>query len=630
MKKNEILLSLSALPIALLVAGCQDFDYGLTPAKVSEEVVDNAYRVFGVNYNEGQDWNTVNSGSVVVTADADLDNIAKVQILTGSPFGAGNTNGATILNETKANNGETVTLSYDAPARLTRLYAACVSTDGQYYIKGFDVGQESVSFEDGQETRATTYAYSVDELPKNPVIGRIEASFSNQRNWAGWANDYLYQLADADEQIQGIVLNDYSADYIQDLREILFSYLPNKESNIEKIKESKYYNENCYAITTGSDPIVVAPIYKNDGTSQEVNNSHLYYYYFKDSDIAGMSEEEQVQFFKNRPKFKAIPIFRSVREKYQSTGMVNDVIKKNLGYTLIYWGDETPVKGTVGSYQFPKGYKIGFMIRGGAGSSKDGKKCGEMYCDGRLNAEINRYGDYASGKLEATDSRMAWIGANKRNYLCCETGADRDINDVVFEVEGGIVPFSEYGNMFGQIYTFCFEDREIGDYDMNDVVIKAVRIDRTRVLYSLEACGGTDELYLRNINGKVLNERREIHSIFNTTSLVNVSGNTRIKPVQEIISVDPSFTFQDMEKQVYIYNASAGRAVRLSEKGDDPHALMIADDFQYPSEGICIKNAYPAFLLWMVDRAQSLDWYLSPDDESIYHTAFEVEKEEEE
>jgi len=156
-----------------------------------------------------------------------------------------------------------------------------------------------------------------------------------------------------------------------------------------------------------------------------------------------------------------------------------------------------------------------------------------------------------------------------------------------------------------------------------------VRLDPTHVVYSLEACGGTDEVYLRNLNGRVLNERRELHSIFNAHGIVNVSGSNHIKAVQELFTVEPSFSFRDLEKQIYIYNATTGREIRLSEVGEDPHALMIANDFLYPTEGTCIKTAYPAFLNWLQDRTQSVDWYTLPDNErAIYHqSAFELDDE---
>ncbi|MBR1667746.1 MAG: LruC domain-containing protein [Bacteroidaceae bacterium] len=613
----------------MLLVGCQDYNYVGEITAGDEDILNNAQLKLGIKVNTEQDWSTTNNGTITITADADLEDITKVQILTCSPFGGANANGATVLNEVDAQKGQSVTLTYDAPVSLTRLYAACVSEEGKYYIKGFDIGQKTVSFEEDLETRAS-YPHTVSELPQSIILERTEKSYNNQRNCAGWNNDVLYQLADNKEDGMVMVVPNYSKDYIRDLRDILFSYLPNKISNIEKIKESKYYNDNCYAITTGTEPIIVEPIYIWDGGTREASEAHLYYYYFKDSDIVGMSDSEQVQFFKNLPKYKAIQMYRSYRNKYASTGMAQDSIKKETAYALMYWGEGKPtLKQTLGSYQFPRGYKIGFMLRVNVKNGNTAQdKTGELYCDGRLNADVNNYGAFASSKLGATDSRMAWIAANNKNYLCCETGTDRDFNDAVFEIEGGIESFDEQGNMYGQVYTFCFEDRELGDYDLNDVVIKAVRIDKDHVVYSLEACGGEDPVYLRNINGKVLNGNKEIHEILNVSKGANASGDQHVDPVVETITVDPSFTFKDLSKQVYIYNAATNKDVRLSEKGEDPHAILVPSDFQYPLEGVCIKDAYPAFLYWASDRTQYTDWYLRPEIETNVYTysAFQYTK----
>ena len=186
----------------------------------------------------------------------------------------------------------------------------------------------------------------------------------------------------------------------------------------------------------------------------------------------------------------------------------------------------------------------------------------------------------------------------------------------------------EYGNLYGQVYTFCFEDRELGDYDLNDVVIKAVRIDKNHVAYSLEACGGEDPVYLRNINGAVLNGNKEIHEILNVSRGINARRGQHVEPVMEVVEVEPSFTFKDLDKQVYIYNAATGKDIRLSEQGEDPHAIMVPADFQYPLEGTCIKEAYPAFVYWAIDRTQYTNWYLSPEVEmNVYlESIFQYEK----
>ena len=93
------------------------------------------------------------NGKVTIKADADLDHIAKVRVLSVE-------NGEiNILNETSAQQGQTVELSYDAPAGTTRLFAACVAADGTTLMQGFNVGQTSVSFKSGVVAKARFRAF---------------------------------------------------------------------------------------------------------------------------------------------------------------------------------------------------------------------------------------------------------------------------------------------------------------------------------------------------------------------------------------------------------------------------------------------------------------------------------------
>ena len=111
----------------------------------------NAESIFGT-IDPRQDWNMTVKGTVTVTANADLDDIAKVQILTASPF---LNDEAKVLAEANVKKGGTVTLNYDAPNTYDKLVAACVSSNGVYYIQVFKVGQSKVSFINAAKSRTT-------------------------------------------------------------------------------------------------------------------------------------------------------------------------------------------------------------------------------------------------------------------------------------------------------------------------------------------------------------------------------------------------------------------------------------------------------------------------------------------
>ena len=73
-----------------------------------------------------------------------------------------------------------------------------------------------------------------------------------------------YMKRDFDTENQCTRLQRWVQSYF---RQIIFSYFKNgrKYNNLPLVKSSSYYNETVYPITTGDEPIIVSPVYKNDG-----------------------------------------------------------------------------------------------------------------------------------------------------------------------------------------------------------------------------------------------------------------------------------------------------------------------------------------------------------------------------
>jgi hypothetical protein len=414
----------------------------------------------------------------------------------------------------------------------------------------------------------------------------------------------------------------YSEGYANRLKELLFAYFPNGRShkNLAKVMETGYTDDNAYRTTTGDNkPVVVCPIYKCDGAKKygnEVYNSDLYYYYFKEADLN--SAADKVAFLQNLPKYKLIPFNQHFGETE------DDVLDKRSAYACLYFGDGTPAVGTKGSFIFPEGYKIGFMVRAKTDAEK-GVKRGELYFDGRLNTKINtdKNFNFKSSELKDGQPRATWFKMEDRILLCFESGTDADFNDILLEVEGSVTDPEVVVEFDYNVYTFCFEDRQLGDYDMNDVVIKAKRLDKTHVQYSIVACGAYDNLFVKNINAGVINDNTEIHSLFNkgTNQFINTeSGAEYVEPIVVTKEVSESFSFLDEATQPYLYDKSTGLEVKLSKKGQDPHGIMLPYDFKYPLEKVCIKDAYKNFNNWVKDNKDIIgtNWYTSPVKGKVY------------
>ena len=149
MKKLPLFLFASAMTLV----GCMNHD-DATSVNIpldKNAINENAKNIFG-EIDPNQDWSSTTQGQVTIKADANLEDIEKIQILTESPFLNDNVK---VLNEVAVKNGQTVTLSYEAPNVYDQLVAACVSKSGVYYIQAFDKDQKEVSFASTAQARMT-------------------------------------------------------------------------------------------------------------------------------------------------------------------------------------------------------------------------------------------------------------------------------------------------------------------------------------------------------------------------------------------------------------------------------------------------------------------------------------------
>ena len=640
-----------------------------TNNKATQEEIDaNVAKVFGTTFSANQDWSSTKKYTVSVTADAPMADVAKVQILTEAPYF---NEDARVLNEVTTSKGQSVSLTYDCPSEYTELVAACVDSKGIYYVAGFKPGDSSVNFTKAAQSR-TRAVYDLPELPaasglkmkfKNSYLtyNAMRARMAGQEGedakidpWknSNWDNERVWMLDNAGGNSTWNVTKSavYRTVSMTDAEkaglETILSALGGKkaqdknykEMNLETIRNSPVYQlTKNYLVADGKAPITVTPVLL---LSTNIDNTSLYYYYFNPSELEGKSEEEQIIFLKNLPKFKCVD---SKQTRTASGNQGKDFFKVH-EYVMPYFGDVKPDETgevTAQGYIFPEGTYIGFMLRvttngwsdsfstdndaispnkgtGYKNKSYSQNTNGEVYADGRLNEQINQFPIFDQAVTDKgmllNDPRAAIFGANQKAYLMFEDGCDVNFADMIVEINGGLKEVDAAQQINNNVYTFCFEDRNLGDYDMNDVIIKAERLNMTQVKYTLAACGAYDELYLRNINGEKLNESTEIHKIFgvdNLSTFINTQSKN-YEPVSEVITVDPSFSFTDFSKQLYLYNKTQGYEVKMSQKGEDPHGIMIPCDFKYPTEKTCIKDAYASFNNWGENPVSSTDWYLNP------------------
>jgi len=371
-------LSFLAVCGLMSLASCthHDMDYDM-----AQEIKENAEGIFGL-IDPKQDWSNITSGTVTVTANADLTDIAKVQILTESPF---LNKDAKILSEADATSGQTVTLSYDAPKGTETLIASCVDSKGHHFIKPFSVGTSSVSFTTSQKARSTTRAgvdlnasgltlEAATAQKSFNALRTVYANLAKQTNdsymvnasknknlylWEGsnWEDEMLWQLASSNNAggtwsvVNGTVVRSTSAIDAEEkatLKAIFDGFLPNKDGvtykkqhdNMAAIREGsavKFFNNH---LTSTGNPISIIPVQMS---STDLNKCELYYYYYKPENVpSGMSETDYI---KQLPKFKAI----SCDYTKSASGVKEAEFFKVHEYLLPYYGDNsltTPVECT--------------------------------------------------------------------------------------------------------------------------------------------------------------------------------------------------------------------------------------------------------------------------------------------
>ncbi len=382
----------------LAFASCSKFDLDYDSTVVNEDkeaINENAASILGT-IDPNQTWNSIKSGFVTITADANLDNIAKVQILTESPFMNPD---AKVLNEVTATNGQTVTLVYDAPNVYTRLIAACVNKEGVYYTKGFDIGTTEVSFQNTTAAsrgsrRASADYYNFPDMSnftlpynmsflsynavrhefaewgKTDIIMWKDSDWLKERFWrnnsSNQSNNKLYKVTyeGSDWYMQNFSIRRDLSDALSEeeeanLQDIFTNYLywddgeNLQKNNLEAIRESNMVTLYNNQLIADGEPVIITPV---QGTSTEMQYCDLYYYYYNPEVVQNMTDDEKIQYIKNLPKFMAM----SCNDALPDAKNTNANFFKNHEYVLPYYGDpqDHGIESIVGYTSDGKIYRI--------------------------------------------------------------------------------------------------------------------------------------------------------------------------------------------------------------------------------------------------------------------------------
>ena len=182
------------------------------------------------------------------------------------------------------------------------------------------------------------------------------------------------------------------------------------------------------------------------------------------------------------------------------------------------------------------------------------------------------------------------------------------------------------------IWSYAFEDTPLGDYDMNDVVLKVCECedDPTKLEVRLCCAGASFDLHIY-FGEQILFDGKEVHYILGQSSgvLVNTGGGPSInykKNTPAYVKKPENFKFADAD----FWIKSPAGDVHVAKKGEDPHGIVIPSDWRWPKEWTNIKDAYPNFIEFAKDvesaSEEARKWYMTTDTNPVRDKVFTPEE----
>ena len=187
------------------------------------------------------------------------------------------------------------------------------------------------------------------------------------------------------------------------------------------------------------------------------------------------------------------------------------------------------------------------------------------------------------------------------------------------------------------IYSYAFEDTWVGDYDLNDVVLKAQETKDGKINLTLVALGATLDLNIRlyPAGQRVGNEvahysgeptvlsyqnETEVHAMLGVTrgTMVNTGTGERVAPITITINKG---NYDPAALPLAIYSTAQGE-IRLAGTGEAPYGVMVPMDWKWPTERVNITSAYnkvadesegdQSFGTFAHNYGKALNWFNHP------------------
>lgn len=170
------------------------------------------------------------------------------------------------------------------------------------------------------------------------------------------------------------------------------------------------------------------------------------------------------------------------------------------------------------------------------------------------------------------------------------------------------------------VWSYAFEDTPLGDYDMNDVVIKVSyaydentkKVDNSHLNVTLCCTGATLKLKVY-LNETALFGGEEVHEALGRTAPELVNTGVGPDTGTNTVTIKTPDNFEFGTADFWIDSPHVHGGVHVAKEGQDPHGIVIPADWAWPMEYTCIKDAYPNFIEFAKDASTKdeaiLNWY---------------------
>lgn len=613
--------------MALLLAGCSVND-NIYDSQMAEEEAKKNFPIQDINPQ--QSWNMTSNRSLDVSIKENTGKTYTIKVYNGYPLG---NDGATLLAKSEVTDGKSLTIKFDAPTVLDRIYVMCQLTPTNYVLKAIGLEDDKFSVLFGEATRASrSVARSISVDDKYTSFDVASATkLSSADDLKKLSKSGSYYIEDNINTNNSIDIKDNVHLYITGTLTINDKLAIHQKSSSLSVLSGGTLTVNDDLDIQGSDKESEEVIFYNNGTVNVEDVTLQKCILINDGNFTSnvsktfkIGHNTKVQ---NNCRFIIGGTLDNILEIGSAAGNETATFN-NQGYVKVS-----------GNSIWHKGATINLAGNGVFDITKT-LIFGNVNVNVENNVEVNGLGErtlICANNLDVENGhkKITTTGDVKFSVNNTPTGDNTELNDLKFikatlstdnnECTRNYVVEGETGEDDRvAVSTYGFEDT-VGsstDYDFNDVVFQVSNFVEGKISVTLIAVGATNHITSEySLDGKnfypmTFNGKSELHEAFGKSTEEMI--NTDKAAITTTDDASLHYVIKDIENG---YSFAENGVIRIIVKGSRkidskdnkyigsvPYCLCVPIAWSYPLERQRIDNKYPAFGEWGSGMI-SLNWY---------------------